>query len=40
MVETIDMFEARERVRESWRGCRDHAGLWNTTTTRQPLLPA
>jgi hypothetical protein len=25
---------------ESWRDCRDHAGLWNTTTTRQPLLPA
>ncbi len=27
-------------TRESWRNCRDHAGSWNTATTRQPLLPA
>lgn len=27
-------------TRESWRGCRDHAGLWNWKIKRQPLLPA
>jgi hypothetical protein len=26
-------------TRESERGGRDHASLWNTIITRQPLLP-
>jgi hypothetical protein len=29
-----------DRYTGSLRDCRDHAGLWNTATTWQPLLPA
>jgi putative transposase len=36
----ITLWRQLPEARGNWRGCRDHASLWNRTIRRQPLAPA
>jgi hypothetical protein len=36
----ITLWRRLPEARGNWRGCRDHASLWNRTIRRQPLAPA